>query len=67
MSWFVRLELEKGGYIHVRPEMVKAIYDVKVGPPPVSNIVVDGHDFEVIGASADIMTAVEWDMHPELP
>jgi hypothetical protein len=62
MSWFVRLDLVKGGVIYVRPEMVKAVYDIK---PDNSNVVVDGHDFEVVGDSHAIMAKVEFHIEPE--
>lgn len=62
MSWFVKLPLHSGGDIHVRPEMVKAVYQKPSGR---TNIVVDGHDFEVVPSVVETMKAVEYYMQPE--
>lgn len=62
MSWFVKLALQTGGDIHVRPDMVKAVY---MKPSGRTNIVVDGHDFEVVPSVEDVMRAVEYNMQPE--
>lgn len=62
MSWFVPLTLKNGEIIHVRPEMVKAVY---LKTPGVVNIVVDGHDFDVQGTVVEILGKVEYHMTPE--
>ena len=59
MSWFVKLALKSGGDIHVRPDMVKAVYQKPNGD---TNIVVDGHDFVVTPAVEDVMKAVEYNV-----
>lgn len=61
MSWFVELTLRNGEKIHVRPEMVKA---VRAKTPGVTNIVVDGHDFDVSGTVTEVLSAVEYHMQP---
>lgn len=62
MSWFVSLTLKNGDIIHVRPDMVKAVY---AKSPTITNIVVDGHDFDVQGTVPEILRAVEYSIHPE--
>ena len=62
MSWFVQLTMKNGDPIHVRPDMVKAVYDKS---PGVVNIVVDGHDFDVLGTVEEILGAVEYHVQPE--
>lgn len=62
MSWFVALTLKSGETIHVRPDMVKAVYQKAGGEV---NIVVDGHDFDIIGTVPDILRAVEYSVQPE--
>lgn len=62
MSWFVKLPLETGGDIHVRPEMVKAVYQKPNGR---TDIVVDGHDFEVSLTVLEVMRAVEYNIQSE--
>lgn len=64
MGWFVKLALKTGGDIHVRPDMVKAVYQKPNGN---TNIVVDGHDFEVLHSVADVMMAVEYKIEAEEP
>lgn len=62
MSWFVPLTMKTGTVIHVRPEMVKAVY---LKPSGNVNIVVDGHDFDVDGTIDEILDAVQYHMVPE--
>ena len=62
MSWFVKLPLKSGGDIHVRPDMVKAVYQKPNGD---TNIVVDGHDFVVDPTVAEVMMAVEYNIEAE--
>ena len=63
MSWFIKLPLESGGDIHVRSEMVKAVY---MKPNGDTNIVVDGHDFVVLLSVEDVMKAVEFNIQAEI-
>lgn len=65
MSWFVELQMREGGTIHVRPEMVKAVYAVKRGTWVGTNVVVDGHDFDIEGTPEEVMNAVQFDIHAE--
>lgn len=57
---FCKLMVKDGTELFVRPNMVKAVYEKG---PTTSVVIIDGHDFEVIGTPMDIMHQVQFDCH----